>query len=113
MGLFDDFGKNGVTGLAIGLGAAVVAPVVVPLLSSIAKPLAKGAIKGGLLLYEKGREIAAETGEVLEDLMVEARAELSETGNGGRAEEGGGEEAGAAEADGRRGKARKLKDRVA
>jgi hypothetical protein len=112
MGLFDDFGKNGVTGLAIGLGAAIVAPVVVPLLSGIAKPLAKGAIKGGLLLYEKGREIAAETGEVFDDLVVEARAELSETAEQ-RAEEGGGEEAATAEGEGRRGKSRKLRDRVA
>jgi hypothetical protein len=79
MGLWDDFVKgNVVTGLAIGIGAAVLAPVVVPILASAAKPLTKAAIKGGLALYESGRETFAEVGEVLEDLVAEAQAELAE-----------------------------------
>jgi hypothetical protein len=79
MGLWDDFVKgNVVTGLAIGIGAAVLAPVVIPILASVAKPLTKAVIKGGLALYESGRETVAEVGEVLEDLVAEAQAELTE-----------------------------------
>ena len=65
-----------VTGLAIGIGAAVVAPLLAPILASVGKPLAKSAIKAGILFYEKGRETAAELGEVFEDLIAEVRSEL-------------------------------------
>lgn len=74
---------NVVTGLAIGIGVAVLGPVVVPLVASVAKPLAKAAIKGGLTLYEKGRETVAEMGEVLEDLVAEAKSELAEVDKAG------------------------------
>ena len=47
MGLFDDVLKgNIVTGLAIGIGAAVLAPAVLPVIAGVAKPVAKAAIKG-------------------------------------------------------------------
>jgi hypothetical protein len=79
MGLFDNGWKGYIlTGLAIGIGSAVLGPIVIPMLSRTAKPLAKAAIKGGLLLYEKGKEKAAEAQEVVEDLMAEARSELDE-----------------------------------
>jgi hypothetical protein len=65
-----------VTGLAIGVGAAILAPVVVPIVAGIARPLAKSAIKTGIILYEKGRETGAELMEVMEDLVAETRAEL-------------------------------------
>jgi hypothetical protein len=79
MGLFDDVLKgNVVTGLAIGIGAAVLGPTVLPVLASVAKPVAKAAIKGGIVLFEKGKETFAEMGEVVEDLVAEAKAELSE-----------------------------------
>jgi hypothetical protein len=81
MGFFDNGLKgNIVTGLAIGIGSSILAPVVVPILASVVKPMAKAAIKGGFLLYQKGREVAAETQEVVEDLVAEARAELEEAG---------------------------------
>jgi hypothetical protein len=76
MALWDDLRKNAVTGLFIGIGAAVVAPVVVPILTSIAKPLTKTLIKQGFVLYERGKEKLAETKEVLEDLVAEAKAEM-------------------------------------
>ena len=79
MGLFDDVLKGNVmTGLAIGIGAAVLGPTVLPVLASVAKPVVKAAIKGGLVLFEKGKETFAEMGEVVEDLVAEAKAELSE-----------------------------------
>lgn len=79
MGLLDDVLKgNVVTGLAIGIGAAVLAPLVIPVVASVAKPVAKAAIKGGLILYERGKETFAELGEVVEDLAAEAKAEMAE-----------------------------------
>lgn len=79
MALFDDILKgNVVTGLAIGIGAAVLAPVMLPVLAGVAKPLAKAAIKGGFMLYEKGKEAVAEVGEMVEDVIAEAKSELSE-----------------------------------
>jgi hypothetical protein len=79
MGLFDDVLKgNIVTGLAIGIGAAVLAPTVLPVIASVAKPVAKAAIKGGIIIFEKGKEAFAEAGEVVEDLVAEVKSELSE-----------------------------------
>lgn len=73
--------NNGVklgTGLAIGVGALILAPTVVPAVAAILKPLAKAGIKSGFIAYEKGREVLAETREVIEDLAAEVKAELSQ-----------------------------------
>ena len=78
MGLIDDVKGNAVTGIFVGIGAAVLAPAVLPVLASIARPLAKAAIKGGIMLYDKGKEAVAEAGELVEDLVAEAKAELSD-----------------------------------
>jgi len=79
MGLFDDvFKGNVVTGLAIGIGAAVLGPAVLPVIAGAAKPIIKAAIKGGIILYEKGKETFAEMGEVVEDLVAEAKSEVAE-----------------------------------
>lgn len=78
MALEDLFKSKIVTGLAIGVGAAVLAPKLLPVLAEAAKPLVKGAMKGGLLLYEKGKEVAAEAGEVTEDWWAEVKAEMGE-----------------------------------
>lgn len=67
-------------GVAIGIASAIVAPLILPALAGIGRPLARAAIKGGIVLYEKTRETAAEMAEVFEDLVAEARAEL-EAGN--------------------------------
>jgi hypothetical protein len=63
------------TGIAIGVGL-LVAPVVIPMVAAAARPVAKAAIKGGLMVYEKGREMLAETLEVVEDLAAEAKSEV-------------------------------------
>lgn len=79
MGLIDEaFKGKVVTGLAIGIGAAVLAPKILPILAEAVKPIAKGAIKGGLLCVEKGKEVAAELAEMSEDIWAEAKAELEE-----------------------------------
>lgn len=75
-GIEDVLKGNILAGLAIGVGVVVLAPVVVPLVAGIGKPLAKAAIKTGITLYDKALEATAEMGEVFEDLVAEARAEL-------------------------------------
>jgi hypothetical protein len=69
--LFEDFGP---VGIAAGIGAVVLLPVV----AGFGKPVAKAAIKGGIALYEKSKGVFAEAGEVFEDLVAEARAEIAE-----------------------------------
>jgi len=63
------------TGLAIGVGL-LVAPIVIPVIAAAARPVLKAALKGGLLLYERGRELCAEVTEVTEDLIEEAKSEV-------------------------------------
>ena len=73
--LFEDLG---VPGIAAGLGAVVLAPVLIPAVAKASKPVAKALIKGGIIAYKKSRSAIAETGEVLEDLVAEVKAELAE-----------------------------------
>jgi hypothetical protein len=79
MAIFENGLKGNIlTGLAVGIGATVVAPVVIPILSGLVKPIAKAVIKGGFVLFEKGKETVAEAGEMLEDIVAEAKAEMAE-----------------------------------
>jgi hypothetical protein len=68
-----------IKGLALGIGVAVLAPLAIAALSGVARPASRAAVKAGILLYEKGRETAAELGEVFDDLVAEARYELEQT----------------------------------
>ena len=78
MALFDNgFKMRG--SLVVGAGIVLLAPIVVPVVASVLKPIAKAAIKGGLLAYGKAKESIAETMETVEDLAVEAKAELAES----------------------------------
>lgn len=70
--LFEDLGAPGIIA---GIGAIVAAPFVIPAL----KPVTKAAIKGGIIAYEKGKAVLAETGEYFEDMVAEAKAELDES----------------------------------
>ncbi|MGZ5075775.1 MAG: DUF5132 domain-containing protein [Methylobacter sp.] len=76
----DDLTKSGTPlGIAIGVGATVLATTIIPALPALARtarPAIRAAIKSGILLAEKGRELAAETNEQLEDIFAEAKAEL-------------------------------------
>jgi hypothetical protein len=61
---------------AIGLGVAVLVPVAVTYLAPLVRPVARSTLKAGLVTIEKGREIAAEFGEIFDDLVAEVREEL-------------------------------------
>jgi len=79
MAFIEDLLKSeSTTGLAIGIGAAILVPVILPAVAALARPIARAAIKTGIIAYEKGREAIAEMGEVVEDLVAEARADIQE-----------------------------------
>lgn len=61
-----------------GIAAIVLLPVIVPVAGKVAKPIAKAAIKGGIVLYQQGKGVIAEVGETLDDLIAEAKSELTE-----------------------------------
>ena len=83
MAIFQNgFKQNILLGLAIGVGSAILAPIVIPILASVAKPVAKATIKGGMMLFERGKELAAEAQETMEDMVAEAKAELAEEQKG-------------------------------
>jgi hypothetical protein len=70
------FGSSWIPKVVVGVGVALVAPVIVPTFAAGLRFLVKAAIKGGLIMYDKSQEIAAEAGEQMSDLVAEARAEL-------------------------------------
>lgn len=59
--------------LLLGVGAVVLAPSLLPVL----KPVTKAAIKTGVVFYEKTKGAIAESGEVLGDMVAEAKAEIA------------------------------------
>lgn len=69
------FKNNFVVGVTAALAATIIAPVIVPAIKRSGRPIAKSLVKGGLALYEMGREAVANTGEVVEDVVAEVRAE--------------------------------------
>ena len=59
--------------LAIGMGTVILAPTII----SLVKPLTKAAIKSGVSFYEKTKGAIAETGEVIGDIVAEAKSEVA------------------------------------
>lgn len=72
--------ENITKGLSVpGIIAIVVLPLAVPLLARFGKSLTKTAIKGGIIVYGKSKGLISGASEALEDIVVEVRAELSES----------------------------------
>ena len=78
MAVQDIFKNNIVAVLGIGIVAAVLIPIALPVVARAAKPFAKAMIKSGIIVFEKGREAVAELGEVMEDVVAEAKAEIEQ-----------------------------------
>lgn len=78
MAVQDIFKNNIVAVLGIGIVAAVLIPIALPVVARAAKPFTKALIKSGIIVYEKGREAVAELGEVMEDVVAEAKAEIEQ-----------------------------------
>jgi hypothetical protein len=76
-GIAESFGESLLSNLLIGAAAVVLAPIVVPAVLAGMRPVAKTVVKGGVLVYDKAREMVAEVGEQMGDLVAEARSELT------------------------------------
>jgi hypothetical protein len=63
------------TALAAGIVGGLFAPLILPGLARGLRPAAKSTFKTALAVYERGRETAAELGEMASDIFAEARAE--------------------------------------
>lgn len=74
------FTSEAAAGAAVGVGAAILAPMVLAAASGTGRPLMRVAAKSGAVFYEKGREAAAELGEVMEDFAAEVKAEYAAAG---------------------------------
>jgi hypothetical protein len=83
MAILEDMLKGGniVTGLAIGVGAAVVGPILIPVFGSILRPVTKAVVKAGMVAYDAAREGAERLNEASGDVVAEARSELNEAGS--------------------------------
>jgi hypothetical protein len=83
MALIEDMFKgNAVTGIAVGVAAAVLGPTLFPAIGRMLRPAAKTVIKGGMMLYE---QTVAGIGDLTGDLVAEARIELDESRHDGPA----------------------------
>jgi hypothetical protein len=75
MSLFEDVPKSWFSSSILAVGAILVAPTVIPALGSALRPLAKALVKNGITVYDSAKELIAEAGEELNDMVAEARAE--------------------------------------
>jgi len=73
----EGFGGSLLSNLLIGAAAVVLAPIVVPAVLAGMRPVAKTVVKGSVLVFDKAREMVAEVGEQMGDLVAEARSELT------------------------------------
>jgi hypothetical protein len=89
MALLDDMLKGGLPGVLVGVGVALAAPVLLPAAAAGARPLAKVLIKGGLLVAATVREVVAEAGEQLSDLVAEVQEESDGAATAPHTETGG------------------------
>lgn len=77
MALFDDGITGWVPSVLIGVGVALAAPILLPAVVTGVRPLAKVVIKGYLAVADTVKEVVAEAGEQLSDLVAEAKAEYA------------------------------------
>jgi hypothetical protein len=88
MAFFDDVLKGGLPGVLVGVGVALAAPLLLPVAAAGARPLAKALIKGGLIVAARVREVVAEAGEQLSDLVAEVQEENARAATAPRTEAG-------------------------
>jgi hypothetical protein len=62
--------------VALGAGVLLLGPTLLTLAGGIAKSIVKTGIKSGMMLYDKGLDIAEEAKETMGELTSEAKAEI-------------------------------------
>lgn len=82
-------GLEPITALTVGIGALVLVPAISAVNSLTGNSLsdsAKSAAKGGLIFafdaFDKAQSFVAETGESIQDLISEAKADRNQPKNG-------------------------------
>jgi hypothetical protein len=55
----------------------MAAPQILAAVGSIVRPVAKTGIKGGMIVYDKGKDMFSGTVDSIQDVASEARSELS------------------------------------
>lgn len=63
-----------IPGILLGV-AAMMAPDVMPKLGRILRPMVKGTVRAGYAFADKTREMVAEAGEHIDDIVAEVRSE--------------------------------------
>ena len=63
--------------LALGAVGLMIAPKVLPMLVDMLRTATKTGMKGGMIAYDKSRELISETRDKFQDIATEARSELS------------------------------------
>ena len=66
-----------VPGILLGV-AAMLAPDIMPKLGRILRPMVKETVRAGYTLAEKTREVVAEAGEHIDDIVAEVRSETGQ-----------------------------------
>jgi hypothetical protein len=84
----ESFGGSLVPNLLVGTVVVLVAPIVAPALFAGIRPVAKTVLKGGVYVYDKAREVVAEAGEQMSDIVAESRAEMAATAAANRRADG-------------------------
>jgi len=78
MSLFEDMSKSWLSSGLLAVGAVIMAPTLIPAVGSALRPLAKALVKNGITVYDSAKELIAEAGEEMNDMVAEARAEMAE-----------------------------------
>jgi len=78
MGFFEDITKSWASSGILAVGAVIMAPTLIPAVGFALRPLAKALIKSGITIYDSAKELVAEAGEEMNDIVAEARAEMAE-----------------------------------
>jgi hypothetical protein len=71
--LLRTFKQTSLTTAAVVVGVLVLVPLLLP----VAKTVAKASIKSGVKLYQNGQKTLAEVGELWQDTVAEAEAEIA------------------------------------
>jgi hypothetical protein len=62
--------------ILVGAAALVLGPMALTVAGGMLRSLAKTAVKGGIIAYERSKDLAEETKDTLEGITQEAKAEL-------------------------------------
>ncbi len=63
--------------LALGAIGVMLAPKVIPVVADFLRTATKTGMKGGMIAYDKGKELFSGTADSFQNMASEARSELS------------------------------------